>query len=115
MSEYFVFSNSFAAPFFSDSATQFVEGETPKLALELFIKTYGHPAGLYFAALYASAEDFHKNRSALVTWTCNHEIELRNRTHGLGSYSLLGIAPGQFKLNGELVTVEDPKAGIFSI
>jgi hypothetical protein len=114
VSEYFVFSNSFAAPFFSDSATQFVEGDTPKSALEQFVKDYGHPAGLYFAALYASAEDFHKNRPTLVTWACNHEMELKRRTKGLGSYSFLGQGPGDFVLNGEHVSVENPKEGAFS-
>ena len=60
MAEYFVVANSFAAPLISDQSTEYVQGESPADALERFAAEYKHPAGLYAAALYESADAYHK-------------------------------------------------------
>lgn len=43
--------NSNAAPFFSDSDSGFVEGETAMKALKKVVKGYNHPCGLYSAII----------------------------------------------------------------
>lgn len=68
MAEYFVVSNSFAAPICSDTSNEFVEGHSAKDALESYVKKYKHPFGLYSAQAYDSADDFHKNRNPQSNW-----------------------------------------------
>jgi hypothetical protein len=114
MPEFFVLTNSFAAPMFSDTDSQYVEAADPALALERAAATYGHPAGLYSAACYASADAYHKGAPPLAEWLCNHEQEKQRRTAGQGSYSYFGHGPGDFEVNGEHVVVADPKGGSVS-
>lgn len=111
MTEFFIFSNSFAAPFFSDSHTGYQHGESAVDALEQYAATYQHPAGLYAAMAYESADAYHKGAKPLATWLCNHERERQRLTADLHSYSYLGNGPGDFELNGERHLVADPKAG----
>ena len=58
--EFFVVTNSFAAPFCSDQGTQFVEAADAEMALLKVAKEYKHPAGLYAADCYRSADAYHK-------------------------------------------------------
>jgi hypothetical protein len=111
--EYFVFANSFAAPFVSDSSTDFIHGDRPLVALKKFVKQYKHPAGLYFAALYRSSDDYHKGRNPLVKWTCNHQLKLAEIS-GRGAYAFLVKAPGEFEVDGKEYSVPNPKDGQFS-
>ena len=69
--EYFIYANSFAAPFFSDSSTSFVEAETPEAALKKFAADYKHPCGLYAASAYESADAYHKHEDSLAQWVSN--------------------------------------------
>jgi hypothetical protein len=111
MPEFFVLTNSFAAPMFSDTDSQYVEAADPALALEHVAATYGHPAGLYSAACYANADGYHKGVLPLAQWLCNHEQEKQRRTAGQGSYSYFGHGPGDFEVNGEHGPALPPKAG----
>ncbi len=43
--------NSFAAPFFSDSDSGFIEAENPDIALSKVIANYKHPMGLFGVAI----------------------------------------------------------------
>jgi hypothetical protein len=111
MPEYFIKANSFAAPFFSDDSSGFVEAGSPEAALESFATAYSHPAGLYAAAAYASADAFHKGEGPLAKWLCNHEIRKQELTKDLPSYSYLGRAPGDFEIDRVRHVVPDPKGG----
>lgn len=111
MSDYFIRANSFAAPFFSDDSSSYQAGETPEKALLAFAKAYKHPAGLYAALAYTSADAYHKGEPALATWLCNHEIAKMEATKNLGSYGYFGDGPGHFKINEEWHTVKNPRAG----
>lgn len=105
--EYFVVANSFAAPFFSDRSTDFAQGETPTLALLSFAETYSHPYGLYSAAIYGSANAYHKNKPALARWLSNHAIFMQDKISG----TIKGIAPGKVEINGVIHIIENPKDG----
>jgi hypothetical protein len=109
--EYFILANSFAAPFVSDQSISYIEADTPADALTTFATKYAHPAGLFSAACYESADDYHKSLSPLAMWLCNHEIERSRLTANLGCFSYLGHAPGKFEIDGKLHEVENPKAG----
>lgn len=111
MAEFFIVANSFAAPFFSDESTSYIEARTPEDALLGFVESYKHPCGLYAAICYASADARHKGQEPLAKWLCNHEIEKRRLTADLSSYSYLGEGPGRFRINDQWHTVADPKAG----
>jgi hypothetical protein len=111
MTEYFVVADSFAAPFVSDRTEKHVIHDTPESALECFAETYRHPAGLYAASLYASADAYHKGADPLARWLCNHEIEKRRLTEPLAGYSYLGHGPGDFEINGVRHRIENPKGG----
>jgi hypothetical protein len=111
MKEYFIVASSFAAPFFSDQSSQYIKGENPTEAMKSFVKQYKHPAGLYSAALYASADAYHKNDKHLLQYLSNHELGLRKATRGKHSYSYYGRAPGDFEINGQNVIVSNPKGG----
>src|ERR1700722_8877548 len=54
LSEFFVVSESNAAPFFSDTGHHYVEGDGAENAMHAFVAAYKHPCGLYAANLYAS-------------------------------------------------------------
>lgn len=109
--EFFIHAGSFAAPFVSDTSTSYVEAESPGAALEKFAAGYSHPAGLYAALCYASADAYHKGADPLATWLCNHEIAKREATAGKSTYSHMGHGPGDFEVDHQRVTVADPKAG----
>jgi hypothetical protein len=111
MREFFVVTNSFAAPFFSDTDHKFIEGETPEIALSRLAATYDHPAGLYAAVLYESADAYHKGAKPLAKWLCNHEIEKMRLTEDLGSFSYRGDGPGRFEINGKHHVIDNPKGG----
>ena len=111
MTEFFIYSNSFAAPFFSDTDTSFITADTAEAALKRFAEAYKHPAGLYAAAAYESADAYHNGAKPLAKWLCNHEQEKARLTKDLGSYSYRGDGPGRFEINGEMHTIADPRAG----
>lgn len=111
MREFFIFANSFAAPFFSDTSDKFVTAETAAEALEKFAADYKHPAGLYAAVAYESADAFHKGGESLAKWLCNHEIEKERLTANLGSFSYRGDGPGHFEINGVAHVIKNPKQG----
>lgn len=111
MAEYFIWSNSFAAPFFSDSGFSFWEAESPVTALEQFVLHYKHPAGLYAAQAYDSADAYYKGAKPIARWVCNHDLEKQRLTKDLQGYSYLSNGPGDFKINGERYVVADPKGG----
>ena len=109
--EYFIVANSFAAPFVSDMSESFEEAESPRKALEAFVARYSHPARLFAADVYASATDYHKDEAPLARWLCNHEIAHQKATQKGGCHTYEGIAPGRFKVNGELIVVDKPFEG----
>lgn len=111
MNEYFIVSNSFAAPFFSDQGEGFVKATSPKRALLEYVNTYDHPAGLYSAAVYKDANDYHKGKKAVAKWICNAELEKQRLTKGLGSYSIRGVGPGEVEINGVTHFINNPKGG----
>lgn len=111
MTEYYIETNSFAAPFFSDQGHEYVEASSAKAALDKVAASYGHPAGLYAAVAYTSADARNKGEKPLARWLCNHEREKQARTANLGGYSFRSLEPGRFEINGELFTVKDPKEG----
>ncbi len=110
MKEYFIMANSFAASFFSDQSDAYVKAPSPEKALEKFAENYKHPAGLYAAACYSSADAERKGKKPLARWMCNHEQEKQKLTTG-NCYSYLGNAPGDFEIDGKRVIVPNPKGG----
>jgi DNA-directed RNA polymerase subunit RPC12/RpoP len=66
--EFFVVTNSKAAPFFSDTDTCFVKDETAEKAAEKVRKKYKHPAGLYAMSVYKNANAYHKGKKPLIQW-----------------------------------------------
>jgi hypothetical protein len=112
LTEYFIVANSFAAPFVSDQSTGFASADSPAEALRRFAGAYRHPAGLYAAVAYTSAEAYHKGQKPLAQWLCNHEqAKRRLSADSKGGYSYLGHGPGSFEINGKAHTVEHPKQG----
>ena len=111
MTEYFIMTNSFAAPFFSDTNSCYREAETPEQALEQEAAEYSHPSGLFSAVAYSSADARNKGEKPLARWLCNHAQAEQEITKDLKGYSYLGHAPGKFEINGELHEVPDPKGG----
>lgn len=109
--EYFILANSFAAPFFSDTSTSFESADTPEKALEQFAKNYKHPAGLFAAVCYESADAYHKDKPPLAEWLSNHAIEKEKIMEKTGGISYLGHGPGDFEINGKRYHVENPKEG----
>jgi hypothetical protein len=109
--EFFIVANSFAAPFVSDQSTHYVKADSAADALDQFSRTYRHPAGLYAAICFASADDYHKDRPVLATWKSNHVIAMEEATKEKLGYSSLCHAPGDFEIDGKRVKVNDPKSG----
>lgn len=68
MKEFFVVTNSNAAPFFSDTANWFVKAKTAEEAVKKARKGYKHPAGLFVLNVYSSADAYHKGEKPLVQW-----------------------------------------------
>lgn len=111
MGTWFVKTESFAAPWFSDTGHEFVAAETASEALEIVAALYTHPCGLYAAAAWPSSDAMHKGEAPSATWMCNHEIERRRLTENLSSYSYLGRAPGDFEIDHVRHLIENPKQG----
>lgn len=107
MKEYFIFANSFAAPFFSDSGTHFQKGKSAGDALNKFAASYKHPCGLYSAAAYDSAESYHKDGKILARWLCNQARILLESNYT----SLRQDEPGVLIMDGKPVKIENPKEG----
>lgn len=78
MPEYFLLTNSNAAPFFSDTDTRFVDGPDAETAFAVAVQSYKHPCGLYAANLYASADAYHKNEKPLAQWVCKKAQMVRD-------------------------------------
>jgi hypothetical protein len=109
--EWFVVTNSFAAPFCSDTQHRYVEAATAADALAKVADEYRHPAGLFSAAAWPSADAKEKGAAAEATWLCNHEIELQRLTEGMASYSYCGYGPGDFEIDGVRHKIDNPKGG----
>lgn len=106
MPEFYIETNSFAAPFFSDFGHVYVSAETAEAALLLAAKGYSHPCGLYAATAYSSADAKCKGEYPLARWLSNHAAALDGVT-GL----IRSIEPGVIEINGKTVHIEDPKGG----
>lgn len=111
MRNYYIESNSFAASFFSDNSFKYVQAQDSRTALEIYVKEYDHPAGLYSAAVWESADAKNLGARALFQWLSNHAIKLAELTDHLGAYTYLGHGPGDFEINNVRHTVDDPKGG----
>lgn len=111
MPRYFIVAHSFAAPFCSDTSTQFRGGPTPQQTLEAFAASYKHPSGLYAAALYADANAYHEGDTPLAKWLSNHEQAKQAATKGKEAYEYKPWAAGQFEIDGKPIEVENPKGG----
>ena len=107
MKEYFIYANSFAAPFFSDSSTHFVKAKSAVDALRKFAKSYKHPCGLYAAAAYDNADSYHKDGKILGRWLCNQARYLLDAKYT----SFRQDAPGVFVLDDKPVKINKPKKG----
>lgn len=107
MSEYFVVTNSFAAPFFSDTDDGFVEADSPKDALEKTARDYRHPAGLYAAACYRSADAYHKGERPLARWLSNRARYIARVKHS----SIYSESAEHVRLDGVDHTIADPYGG----
>lgn len=70
MPEFFLLTNSKAAPFVSDTNTGYCDGPDAETALAVAVQSYRHPCGLYAANLYASADAYHKHEKPLAQWAC---------------------------------------------
>lgn len=111
MPEYFVFTNSFAAPFFSDSSTKYVEGDTPQEAMAKAVKDYKHPAGLFAAALYESADAYHKGQKPMIKWLSNKaQVVVRFESDGQ-SHSFYSNEDDTIRIDGVRHQIADPKSG----
>jgi hypothetical protein len=109
--EFFVRTNSFAAPFFSDTGEQYVEAETAAAALEHVAATYAHTFGLYAAAAFESHKAAQQGQAPLARWLSNHARVTEERTRGLGAYSRRSMGPGVVEIDDEVIQIPDPKAG----
>lgn len=108
---YFVVTNSFAAPFCSDTGTGFVDADTPEQALYQAAATYTHPARLYAALAYTDANAYHRGEKPLAKWLCNHEIEKERTTGGQPAYMYRSNGPGDFEIDNKRHVVADPLGG----
>jgi hypothetical protein len=68
MTEFFVVTNSNAAPFFSDKDEQFVAAETARKAADKARLEYAHPCGLYSLMVWQDANAYHKGEKHLHEW-----------------------------------------------
>lgn len=111
MTEFYIVSTSFAAPWFSDKDSAFVKAWSPGGALRKYAAAYKHPAGLYCAQCYRDANAEAKGEKPLAEWYSNHLIGLQRATKGQKGYSYFGRAPGDFDVNGKAVRVKNPRGG----
>lgn len=105
MTEWFIVANSFAAPFCSDQSTGFVAATNPRAALLQFAAAYRHPAGLYAADCFASADGYHKGAKPLARWLSNHAAAVAKAT------CVRSDEPGHLEIDGKRVIVSNPKDG----
>lgn len=103
--EYYIETNSFAAPFVSDPGHMYVEAGSPEAALTEAAATYRHPAGLYAAAAYSSSDAKNKGEKPLARWLCNHAQAL------VGATTVMSMGAGKVEIDGTIVEIEDPKGG----
>lgn len=111
MTEFFVYAESFAAPFASDESTHFVQGATATDALTKFAESYRHRAGLYAAALFVDANAFHKGEKPLAIWLSNRARDLKRATEGLSGYSMISTGIDSFEIDGKRYVVRDSRLG----
>ncbi len=71
--EWFVMTNSKAAPFFSDTDMRYVKAETANEALGTAMAEYKHPCGLYAIGVFDSADAYHHGAKPVATW-CYEEV-----------------------------------------
>ena len=79
MKEYFIYATSNPAPFCGDTSEGFIKGTSPEDALSKYKKKYKHPAGLYYAAVYKDANDYHKNKAILAEYNSPNKV---NKVYG---------------------------------
>lgn len=108
---YFIAGETFAAPFFSERISTYVEAATPEAALEQLSEKMRAELGLYAACAYPSADAYHEGKEPLARWLSNHEIAKQEATRDLGGYSYLGEGAGRFRINETWYQVEDPRGG----
>lgn len=109
--EFFVRAASFGAPFFSDVSEEYIKAPSPEAALVAFAKDYKHPAGLYSAAAYASADAYHHGEGALAQWQCNYEIAKRKASADKGACTVSGHGDNLLEIDGEPIVIRDPHEG----
>lgn len=109
MKKYFVVTNSFAAPFMSDTEERFYKGNTPQEAIKKAIRYYNHPAGLYSAALWKNTNDYHKGKKPLVRAQCNREVFIQQKTKGLGGYMISSRSIDEVSINDKSFKIDDPR------
>ena len=111
MTTYFIVANSFAAPFCSDQSFHYHDGETAEDALMEFAVNYKHPAGLYCAVAFASADSYHRNENPLAQYHSNRLAQELKAKEGKGAYTYCGHSAEHFELDGEHFYVKNPKGG----
>lgn len=82
MPEFFIVANSNAAPMVPDQSTYYQEAESSASAIERFVADYKHPFGLYSAAAYYSADEFHKGRPPAVRWLSHKALVAQSERKG---------------------------------
>lgn len=105
MTEFYIETNSFAAPFVSDNGHCYVQAKTAEAALEKCAAEYRHPCGLYAAAAYTSADARNKGEKPLARWICNQAKALE------GARMIMSHSPGDVEIDGVRTTIPDPKGG----
>jgi len=68
MTEYFVVTESNAAPMVSDTHKEYIIADTPGEALNKAIEEYRHPCGLYWVGIYVNADAYHKKEGPMLIW-----------------------------------------------
>jgi hypothetical protein len=107
MTEFYIETNSFAAPFVSDSGHCYIEALNACEALEKCAKQYSHPCGLYAAAAYLSADARNKGEPFLARWLSNQAQRLSQSDVRM----LRMDRPGVGEINGQSITIDSPKDG----
>ena len=67
--EFFVYTVSDPAPFCGDSDTFYKSGASAESVLGVVKRKYDHPAGLHYAAVYTSADAYHKGRQPVTEFS----------------------------------------------
>lgn len=84
--------NSFAAPFVSDSDSGFIEATDPMAALRMVVHNYDHPCGLYAAVIREATP---KN-PVVARYLCPIAAAEEAAAKGKGCYSRLRTEEGLF-------------------